>query len=384
VTLPASLRIPDWRARPDVLVVAIGLTAGVIATLRAATGHLIMPDRVPLGSGVFSELVHWGLWIAVSPAIGWTILRFPLGTRPLFRGLAGHIAVMLPLALLVGSLHALVRYDLMVLLDLSPAMALRTRWNPVVAVTGSVIQACWEYVVIVGLFSAFQYHEQARDRERRAAELERRLTTARLEILQSQLHPHFLFNVLHSTAVLTTTNGPAARDILVRLSDLLRRSLGTGHRLQVPLSEELDFLDRYLSIERIRFADRLRVQYDVDEDALGAMVPNLILQPLVENAVRHGVSRRSEAGQIAIRARRRAGGLDIEVEDDGPGLPPSRNGPAFGVGLSNVRARLHQSYAGDYGLDFERGPLGGLLIRLRIPQVMSLGASAQRLEPALP
>jgi two-component system LytT family sensor kinase len=162
-----------------------------------------------------------------------------------------------------------------------------------------------------------------------------------------QLNPHFLFNALHSAAMLTMIDPEGTHRVLVQLSALLRTTLDRSSAAEVPLSEEIDFVDRYLAIERIRFQDRLRVDIGADDDALSAIVPNLILQPLVENAVRHGIARRTDAGDLTIRAVRRGGLLVVEVEDDGPGLPPGWTftpPEGSGVGLTNVRSRLERLY----------------------------------------
>ncbi|MFW6085154.1 MAG: sensor histidine kinase, partial [Gemmatimonadota bacterium] len=192
-----------------------------------------------------------------------------------------------------------------------------------------------------------------------------------LSALEMQLHPHFLFNTLHAISTLMHRDVEAADRMLARLSDLLRLTLENAGTQEVLLKEELDFLEQYLEIERTRFGDRLMVDVEVDPATLDARIPNLILQPLVENAVRHGVAPRADPGWIGIRAARHDGELRVTIEDDGPGLPEAdADGltPAgAGVGLANCRARLEQLY-GDRGrLDLRSSPAGGLLVSLRIP-----------------
>jgi LytS/YehU family sensor histidine kinase len=229
----------------------------------------------------------------------------------------------------------------------------------------------------MGLYYAFDYHRRFRDRELVAAQLETQLTTAHLQALRMQLHPHFLFNALHSAAMLTMIDPEGAHRVLVQLSALLRTTLDRSAAAEVPLAEEIDFVDRYLAIEQIRFQDRLRVEIQADDDALSATVPNLILQPLVENAVRHGIARRTGARCLTIRGHRQNGSLVLEVEDDGPGLPGGwtigRPQAGGGVGLTNVRARLERMYGADGRLELlapagEDGkPRQGVLARVTIP-----------------
>ena len=202
-----------------------------------------------------------------------------------------------------------------------------------------------------------------------------------------QLHPHFLFNALHSAAMLTMMDPEAAHRVLVQLSALLRSTLDRSAAAEVPLSEEIDFVDRYLAIEQIRFQDRLQVEIDADDDALSGIVPNLILQPLVENAVRHGIARRSDAGCLTIRGARQNGSLVLEVQDDGPGLPDGwtaeRPATGGGVGLTNVRSRLERMYGEQGRLELltpagEDGHPGrGVLARVTIPYHRGSAAARQ-------
>ena len=222
------------------------------------------------------------------------------------------------------------------------------------------------YWVIVSVHHAFDYYRQVQERELRAAELEKRLAQARLQALQMQLNPHFLFNTLHAISSLMHKEVEAADRMITRLSDLLRYALESTDAQEVPLRQELDFLERYLEIEQTRFGDRLAVRVDVAPDTLDALVPNLVLQPLVENAIRHGIEPRSQGGRIELRCRRENGRLVLEVRDNGVGLSP--NGKLEeGVGLSNTRARLEQLYGEKHSFAFGEAPGGGLAVRLELP-----------------
>ncbi len=224
------------------------------------------------------------------------------------------------------------------------------------------------YWAIVATQHVVAYQERARDRGLRAAELERRVTAARLQVLQMQLNPHFLFNTLNAISSLMHQDVEAADRMLVKLSELLRRALDTRDRQEVPLGEELAFLDRYLEIEQTRFGSRLRVDRDIDPAALEVMVPNLLLQPLVENAIKHGMEGLRRAGRIRISAHREGSFLRIAVRDNGAGLKaarPARGG--HGIGLSNTRRRLEQLYGPRAELVMADAEGGGTEVTVRVP-----------------
>jgi two-component system, LytTR family, sensor kinase len=222
------------------------------------------------------------------------------------------------------------------------------------------------YWVIVAVSHAFDYYRKYRERELRAAELEKRLAQAKLQALQMQLNPHFLFNTLHSISSLMHKDVEAADRMIARLSDLLRAALEGAETQEVTLQQELKLLQLYLSIEQIRFGNRLTVKMSIAPDTLGAQLPNLILQPLVENAIRHGIEPRARPGCIELQAHRQDGILALVVSDDGVGL--SENGKIKdGVGLSNTRARLRELYGTAHRFEMIRGPAGGVRVELGIP-----------------
>lgn len=223
------------------------------------------------------------------------------------------------------------------------------------------------YWVVVNVTYALDYYLKFKEREVRAAELEKRLTEARLQALQMQLNPHFLFNALNSVASLMHKDVEAADRMITRLGELLRTSLESTSDQEVTLEAELSFLARYLDIEQIRFGDRLRVTREIDRETLLHPVPNLILQPLVENAIQHGISRKARPGVITLRSRRDGDGLCLEVEDNGGGFSSDDIRPRHGVGLSNTLERLRQLYGSAGALEFHCGAENGLLVRVRIP-----------------
>lgn len=230
------------------------------------------------------------------------------------------------------------------------------------------------YWAIVSASHAFHYYRRSTERELRTVELEKSLAEARWQALQMQLNPHFLFNTLHAIAALMRKDVEAADRMLTRLGELLRAVLDTARTQETPLRRELAFLRGYLEIEQTRFGDRLRVAFDTPDDTLEALVPNLLLQPLVENAVKHGLAPRVRPGRLEIGARREGPRLSLWVRDDGAGRPSPEPRPD-GVGLSNTRARLQQLYPGAHL--FKAGPLApeGFLVRLEIP--FRLGPSTQ-------
>jgi sensor histidine kinase YesM len=222
------------------------------------------------------------------------------------------------------------------------------------------------YWVIIAVSDAFDYYRKYRERELRASELEKHLAQAKLQALQMQLNPHFLFNTLHSISSLMHHDVEAADRMIARLSDLLRAALAGAGTQQVTLRQELDLLQLYLAIEQVRFGSRLTVKLNIAPDTLGAQVPNLILQPLVENAIRHGIEPRARPGCIELRAHRQDASLALVVSDDGAGF--GENGAIKeGVGLSNTRARLRELYGAAHRFELARGQGGGVRVELSIP-----------------
>jgi two-component system, LytTR family, sensor kinase len=214
----------------------------------------------------------------------------------------------------------------------------------------------------------WHYFNRYRERERQAIELKSQLSQARLDALRMQLNPHFLFNTLHTISALIHDHPDDADRMVARLSDLLRASLEGPATQEVPLRQELVFLDRYLEIEQIRFEDHLTIRREVENEALDAVVPFLILQPLVENAIRHGVEAVNQKGRILIRAQRRQGKLELAVADNGPGFPQIDDLPRReGVGLANTRSRLRHLYGDRHQVEFLEVPGGGLEVRLTLP-----------------
>jgi two-component sensor histidine kinase len=224
------------------------------------------------------------------------------------------------------------------------------------------------YAGIVSVWYALDYYRQFQERERHAAQLEKHLARARLQALKMQLHPHFLFNTLNGIASLTHENPKAANRMLARLSDLLRLTLKDDGIQEVSLRRELDFNRCYLELEQIRLGDRLTMKWEIAPETLDATVPNLLLQPLVENAIRHGIAPYAARGEISIHAQRVNGSLHLSVSDSGPGLLDGKRAPnAKGLGLANTSERLQQLYGDAQRLEIRNGERGGCVVRIVIP-----------------
>lgn len=214
-----------------------------------------------------------------------------------------------------------------------------------------------------------QYHQALRAERERASRAEARAHEARLEALRYQLNPHLLLNALNGVSTLVADNRKdEARRMIARLGDFLRLMLEGGAAAEVPLAQELEFASRYLDIERIRFGDRLAVRIEVEPEALAERVPALLLQPLVENAVRHGIAPKAAGGQVTIEARCLGEQLYLRVSDDGPGLSETSGPAGRGVGLSNTRSRLLQLYGPAHRFELERPAGGGLSVLMAIPR----------------
>jgi LytS/YehU family sensor histidine kinase len=220
------------------------------------------------------------------------------------------------------------------------------------------------YAGFVLAWHAGTFYREARDRQVKAVELESLLQHAQLEALRSQLNPHFLFNALHSLAELVHTDPKLAEQLIVRLGELLRQVLKSSTSQEVTLAEELEFIRGYIEIEQMRLGERMSVRWDIEASALDARVPCMILQPLVENAVQHGIAAATGAGALVIAARRDGQFLRLEIRDNGPGLAQSSL-DRQGIGLANTRARLQGLYGDRYG--FEMQAADGLTVRVRIP-----------------
>ena len=310
------------------------------------------------------ELIYWYVWAACTPLVISVAKRFPL-TGPRF---VPHIAIHTITSLMMGPLASVIEYFLsrgllLSVFRIKDPSALRLLPAFTLSVLSMSFTGVLAYWLVVGLYQSIHFYQAAMERQTRAAQLESQLSQAELENLKSQLHPHFLFNSLHTIGILMQENVDAASHLLACLGDLLRMALERREN-EITLQSELEFVSKYLEIELTRFHDRLKVHIDVPPDLLGVYVPSLALQPLVENAIKHGISVDSAAGRLEIAAQRNNGRVWLCVRDDGPG-PGSRL--RFGVGLTNVQSRLKQLYGDESSLELTGGDGRGCEAIITIP-----------------
>jgi two-component sensor histidine kinase len=311
----------------------------------------------------------WLPWAFVTPGIVWFSTIFPVERDCWQRRLMAHLGVFALIAVLLG----LISFWAGPPPFLPPQPEFADDDPPPEPPKGDMIlqRVIFQfpiYCAIMGMAHAFVFYERARDRERHAVMLEAGLAKSRLQTLQMQLKPHFLFNTLNSIASLIHENPRAADEMIGSLSDFLRLTLETSDRSEIPLSEELAYLDHYLTIEQIRFGERLRVEKEIEPAALNSLVPVLILQPLVENAVKHAVEKQLAPVLVRISARRSGEVLRLQVADNGHGLQDAAKDKLVeGVGLSNTRARLRELAGAAASLEFVIPPQGGLVAGIQIP-----------------
>ena len=303
------------------------------------------------------SLSEWWLWAALTPLVMWLAGRFPLSGARRWRHLAFHVVF----GLVIAVVKTLVDRTTFLLL---------TGFRTYILLSTIALHFTL-YLAIVAAAHGFEYYRRSRERE----QLEAKLTDTRLQLLSMQLQPHFLFNTLNTIAELVHDEPEAADRMIAGLSDLLRRTLDLGEAQEIALDEELDVLTLYLDIQKVRFDDRLQVVMEVPADLRDARVPTLLLQPLVENSIRHSVAARAGTGRVSIHARSADGVLLIEVVDNGDVRedepPPARKG----IGLNNVRARLEALYGNAASLNMTHTAGKGTRVSVRLP-LRRLGTSA--------
>jgi sensor histidine kinase YesM len=313
---------------------------------------------------MFAEIAYTWIWAALTPLVLWMTRRFPLPSPRWVRNSAVHLVAMFAMASFTKLLWDLVA---------SPPYAFFKDGASLVSVLKSISSALDAgillYTVIALTSYAIHYYRRFEEGRLQASELQRQFTKAQLHALKMQLHPHFLFNALHTVSGLVHDDPHAAERMIARLSDFLRMSLERSEVQTIPLTEELRFLNLYLDIERVRFEDRLSVDFRIDPEAATACVPGLILQPLVENSIRHGIAQRISGGRIAVTARRHLETLVLSVADNGVGTGAGALPPREGIGLSNTRDRLQRLYGDNHSIALARPADGGLEVRIVIPFV---------------
>jgi two-component system, LytTR family, sensor kinase len=349
-------------------VFAVATVLGLFSTLqsyRLSTLNLRYPMDIEVGKILLLNMVYWYVPACLSPLAFRLGHRFRIDGPHWIRALGVHALA----AVSYSAIHCAFMIGTRLLLweaaNKLPAVA----WTAFVQrqYLSQLDFTLMTYTTVLGLSYALHYSRESQARAVKEAQLETSLVQARLRTLEAELQPHFLFNTLHAISSLVHTNPDGADRMISRLSDLLRLTFDRSGAARVSLQEELEFLQKYLEIEQTRFQDRLTVRFDVDPDTLDAEVPRLILQPLVENAIKHGVSPKPGAGLVQISTRRREGNLWIEVSDNGVGLSAgARARLRSGVGLSNTRDRLECLYGPAHQIEFS-DEAKGLAVRLQFP-----------------
>ena len=300
------------------------------------------------------------VWALLTPAIFVLGSRIGLERRALLWRILLLVAVGIVVSIVVYLLLAVARDQLF------ESAAIRRRpFRPrrEIASFRFVPQLLFYFAILAAGF-AREYFLRTRQQQAHAARLQAQLAEARLDALRMQMNPHFLFNTLHAVSAMVERDPAGVRRMIARLSELLRHTTDAHATDEVPLRDELDFLGRYIEIMEIRFPGRLKIERRIEPATLDASVPNLILQPLVENALEHGVSRTKEEGRITIASERRGDRLVLTVRDNGPGL---NDASRAGVGLANTRARLEQLYGGAGTLTLTSPPEGGTVAEIALP-----------------
>ena len=348
------------------LIFAVWTLFGLFFASQFALQNQLSENPIPFWRILSWQLASGYAWFIVSPLIFWLSKRYPFEDGKWKKSVPIHVAASILVSLAILTIDAFVL----------PKLGYLSRFN---------LTSFWEtykilffvnfhfsiaiYWGVVAIHQAILYYRKYRQRELQTSQLEARLAQSRLQVLKMQLHPHFLFNTLNAISELVHRDPDTADRMLTDLSDLLRMSFENLEVQEIPLKQELEFLRKYLEIEQTRFHDRLKVKMDIGPDTLDASVPNMILQPLVENAIKHGISPKAEGGKINIEAWRKNGHLHLSVSDDGVGVN-SGGVQAFteGVGLSNTRRRLKHLYGSGHKFQLEPEHRDeGLNVRLDIP-----------------
>ncbi|HET7462135.1 MAG TPA: histidine kinase [Longimicrobium sp.] len=307
---------------------------------------------------IVENLLDGCYWAAVTIPILWLAIRFRFTRRGWPLALAVHL--LSAVAVSVGSILYDIRLG--VLLEGGPPAQFSSYFR------GVFYPNLQWYMLLVGCAYLLDNVRRLRDRDVQAAQLGERLAEARLEALKMQIQPHFLFNTLHTISELVYEDPDAAERMIIRLGDLLRLTVDNAQNHEVTLAQEMEFLEAYLEIQRTRFSDRLEVMLNVGADTREALVPNLVLQPLLENAIRHGAASTGGRGVILVKTVRLDGRLRMEVHDNGTGpTPPPRPRSRQGVGVRNTRARLEQLYGAEARLELSHCPIGGTVAAVEIP-----------------
>jgi two-component system, LytTR family, sensor kinase len=333
---------------------ALWTTVAVLFSVQWYTYDALHAHPSPVINYLRWNIEQWYTWLLISPLVLWLAARRPIDPRHPQRALPLHLAASVLFALLAVFVQSVLSYFLE---PGSPSV----RKNAMFILSKDVAMGIATYWALTGLAQTLHFYKENSSRQIRESQLERQLAQAQLQVLQMQLHPHFLFNTLHAIGTLIHEDPKSAEQMLLNLSSLLRVFLEQESSKQISLRRELHLIDLYLSIQRIRFRDRLTVRSLIDPETLDGSIPSLILQPLVENAIVHGIARNPGSDEIEIRSSKQQGRLVITISNSNSCLPGDvrSDGTGWGVGLSNTMQRLAQTYNGSAKLSIHaRSPLG--------------------------
>jgi two-component system, LytTR family, sensor kinase len=349
--------------------IVLGLWCGLVTLF---TIQAVVVNSMPWAGALAQIRSFWLLWIFFLPVIVWLSFKFPLERPQILLQIGIHLAACIAIVVLDQVATRTFLPSPLPPFGSRPFARFADGSPPAMRSRGMrVAPDLLIYVVTMSASVAFAHYRKSQERERRAIELEARLAQAKLQALRMQINPHFLFNTLNAISTLVHTSPHTADDMITDLSELFRASLESSDDQEIPLARELELLQRYLSIEQRRFGTRLQVEQAIAPETLDALVPTLILQPSVENAIRHGIEPQAEIGKIAIRAWRDGGKLKLSVSDNGKkpvafslaDKSPERPG----VGLTNTHARLQQLYGDHQAVTIGKGELGGWTVEIEMP-----------------
>ncbi len=357
-----------WQKRWGRLLIiwAIWTFIGLVFTLQGYFTSYRSERPLAFVDSLYFQMTWAYLFALATPLILAAAARLPIERTNWLRNSLLHLLISVVLSIAITALGRV-----LIWINFGWRMGRPLTWESVYRfVVANFTEAIAIYLLVALTSYVFSYYRRYRAGQLRSLQLEAQLSQAQLEALKMQLHPHFLFNTLHSISALLTKDTDAARRMITRLGDFLRLTLENSGAQVVTLQQEMEFLRCYLEIERIRFQDRLVTRMDVAPQVLDAMVPNLLLQPIVENAIRHGISPRSTPGIIEIDAKPHNGSLRIQIRDNGPGIPEHRSSTNVfrkGLGLANTETRLERLYGAAHGFRLANDPEGGLVVTVDIP-----------------
>lgn len=355
---------------PFFIILLAGIALGLIMSFKAMMPYLYwgeMENFIWYRSAL-PHILNYLFWPVLVPFIYATFLKFKIGKE----GSNADKLITIAISFVIPFLHELVTTIIyfFLLAGLDIVYFNENIWLQVkAAFPGVYIGRVVEFWIIYGLFAAFDYYKRLKNKQAELSRIESQLNRTKLEVLKMQLQPHFLFNALNTISSLMEIDVKKAQLVTARLGDLLRVILEQDSRLYVSLEEELDYVRTYLDIEKIRFEDRLEVNFDVDESLLGFSVPLLIVQPLVENAIKHGVAKVSRKGTIIISVKKHSTGVIITVSDDGKGEKGTISSLyKHGIGLQNIKERLKEIYKEEASVNITAGGDRGFTVDLIIPK----------------